>query len=452
MRPGTITGLVASAALLLAPVIRAQTAVDGRGDATEVVDVFTGDTAQEGVKEFGEACRQNARELETLRSAVATRASQPGLDPARVTQGRVLEKEGAQAVAQSSRLARWAHNAGRLMNAIDVVSPLARTAGRLYEGDRPGAMSELASEGLKKVEVAIGTTGGSIVPGGSIAGAAAAEWAHDRYVKPAIERAADQQREQEARERLLGPNIPGEQVIGPDGRVRTLPPDMYVDRETGNVRQRSPEEQRDYERQWRDDRRRAKESIHPLDRAAEDLREGRIDQDEFDRRVAEYNRDHGRQDAEDADAADADTDAGAAQEDGTPDEGAPPEVAGPRDILSLVAPVQITAMGVERTDASAGEFRNIVTSTFTLRFWNVGALAPGYERATMTVKSVASLNGAEETTTCGGTFSGGPNGSFHLTCDGEARSLRLVGGAQVSTGGPTLAVSNPQAFANWPKY
>jgi hypothetical protein len=238
--------------------------------------------------------------------------------------------------------------------------------------------------------------------------------------------------------------------MGSDGSVRTLPPNMEVDRGSGNIRQRSPDEQAAYERKWREDRRAAAESIHPLDRAAAELREGRITQKEFDDRVAQYNEDHGRTPK--------------SQETPAPDAGETPEAeptepaepAGPRDILSLVKPVEVTAVGVSQVDASYQEFKNIVTVTVTLRFWNVGALAPGYGSVSMTARAVASLNGVEQTTTCSGSFSGGPSGTLRVSCGDD--HMQGVHGGQLQNGqridlgqGIVATVKNPQAFANWPK-
>ncbi len=435
--------VLATLALLPAPGAQGDGPPDsgGHADVPDVVDVLAGDTAQAGVKEFGDACRGNAREMEGLRQAVSVRAAQRGLDRAKAARGQALEKEGQRAAASAGRLADWAKKAGAVMKTIDIVGPVARAAGHYYEGDRAGAMSELVGEGLKKVAVAAGTTAGSVVPGGSIVGAAAAEEFHEAFVRPQMERTADRAREKEARERLLGPrgqpNAPSEQVMGPDGHVKTLPRDMEVDRGTGNVRQRSPEEQAAHEREWREDRRRAAESIHPLDEAAKDLREGRISEEEFDRRVAEFNKEHPQTPADD-------------EGEGEPEEDEPAEVAGPRDILSLVKPVQVTAVGATEDDMSSGEFTNIVTTTFGLRFWNVGSLAPGYETATMAITSTASLGGAQQRSSCRGTFSGGPSGSFRMVCDGDVRAFSLQGGHTVDMGGVTGVVDNPGAFAGWP--
>lgn len=113
-------------------------------------------------------------------------------------------------------------------------------------------------------------------------------------------------------------------------------------------------------------------------------------------------------------------------------------------------PVQVTASAKYEEDFSAGEFKNIVTTTVTVSFWNVGALASGYGGAVMAYKSVSSLNQSEATSRCSGTFTGGPSGSFTFACEGFTLQLRLLGGQMIQMGEHTLRVQNSEAFANWP--
>lgn len=115
---------------------------------------------------------------------------------------------------------------------------------------------------------------------------------------------------------------------------------------------------------------------------------------------------------------------------------------------SDITPVELSASGSIDSDYSSGGFKNIVTTTVTITFWNVGSQVPGYGKAVMKTRSVASLNGATEENSCGGTFSGGPNGVFRFKGDCGG-SMKLRGGSSIQADGMTLTVSNPAAFSAW---
>ncbi len=120
-------------------------------------------------------------------------------------------------------------------------------------------------------------------------------------------------------------------------------------------------------------------------------------------------------------------------------------------ILDRVAARRITLNFSHDIDASHGEFHNIVTCSFSISFWNVGALAPGYGGATMKGRCVASLNGVSSETSSSGSFTGGPNGTLRYS-DGETSAeLKLEGGRTISI--PDVGTRNlpADAFADWPK-
>ena len=96
---------------------------------------------------------------------------------------------------------------------------------------------------------------------------------------------------------------------------------------------------------------------------------------------------------------------------------------------------------------SSGEFKNIVTCTQVLTFWNVGALAPGYGTATISASCVASLNGSRADHTGKGTFSGGPSGTVVF----EGASLQLHGGATISIPEVGERALPAGAFSDWPE-
>ncbi len=450
-------------------------------DVPLLTDTFTHDGVGEGINSFGRACKDQAAAYDAMRKATLTAASRPGLSKEMRDKGQKLAKDIEHLKNTNTKAATWSQKLGKFLDTINVVSTFAKAAGYAYEGDRTGAVGVIVDEGVKKVTTGILGAAGSVVPGvGSMAGATLGEYVHETHTRPILEGQVDAVRTKAAMDKHLGANVPREQVMSWDGSVRTLPADMYVDRETGNVRQRSPEEQRRYEDDFRRGLREAAKSDHPLDTAQRELGEGKITQAEFDKKVAEHNdpnrdrrrthkdrgpaakeveegaereegdteaaREESDADEDSAEERDADEDSDEAEEEESPARGPKPS----KNILEHVAPVRVTAVGRYAEDWSAQKIRNIVTFTVTLTFWNVGALAPGYADATLRWTAVASLNGSEDSGACSGSFSGGPNGTFKLRCEGGGRTLRLSNGQSVGFESTSLKVQNPGAFDKWP--
>lgn len=113
--------------------------------------------------------------------------------------------------------------------------------------------------------------------------------------------------------------------------------------------------------------------------------------------------------------------------------------------------IKLSASGSFDEDYSSGEFKNIVTTTVTLSFYNVGSQVSGYGGVSMSSKAVSSLNGSSFESKCSGVFSGGPNGSFRLSGDCDGTTLRLQNGSTINHGPLQLSVSNPSAFSYWEK-
>lgn len=125
---------------------------------------------------------------------------------------------------------------------------------------------------------------------------------------------------------------------------------------------------------------------------------------------------------------------------------------GNEKILEAVTPARVTAVAKFETDASFMEYKNIVTTTIVISFWNLGEYAAGYDRVNVQITDTASLNGVTEKHGGTGSFSGGPNGVFSFNIDGSAGQGRLINGATISLPeGKTAVVQNPEAFKDWPK-
>ncbi|MFH0984355.1 MAG: hypothetical protein V1882_02340 [Candidatus Omnitrophota bacterium] len=125
---------------------------------------------------------------------------------------------------------------------------------------------------------------------------------------------------------------------------------------------------------------------------------------------------------------------------------------GNEKILEAVKPSRVTAVAQFETDASFMEYKNIVTTSIVISFWNLGEYAAGYDRVSVQITDTASLNGVTEKHGGTGTFSGGPNGVFSFNIDGSAGQGRLINGTTISLPeGKTAVVQNPEAFMDWPK-
>ena len=436
-------------------------------DMPEIGDTLTHDGVGAGIDTFGKTCKEQAAAYEAMKKQVLSAASRPGLTKEMREKGQKLAEDIEGLKHTNAKAATWSQKFGKFLDTINVVATFAKAAGYAYEGDRTGAVGVLVDEGVKKITTGVLGTAGTIVPGiGSMAGATAGEYIHETYTRPILEGHTDAIRTQEAKDKLLGANVPGQQIIAWDGSVRTLPPDMYVDPETGNIKQRTPDEQKAYEDQFRRDLQKSGTSDHPLDQAAKDLKDGKINDAQFDKIVKDFSTPEQSSKKRHKDRAPADDEgegetgaksgigekSGEDQEnhEGEEEETLPEPKPGDEDILKLVKPVRVTAATKFEGDYSSGEFKNIVTETITVTFWNVGALAGGYEGATYKWRAVASLNGVEQVSNCSGSFSGGPSGSLTFACEGATITMRLLGGRIIQMGDHTLRVQNPEAFANWP--
>lgn len=177
----------------------------------------------------------------------------------------------------------------KVLDAIDLTSTLAKAAGYAAEKDATGAANTLFKEMTKKLMEAGASLGLSWIPGGQLAGTLAAEGAFEEYVEKELDKREAAVREAEYKEKYLGkPWLPANEVMDDHGNVRTLDPDMYVEKGTGLVKRRSPEEQKLYEEgmhnRWLDGQR--------WGRIMQDLANGKIDQAKYDELRDDYaNRD-----------------------------------------------------------------------------------------------------------------------------------------------------------------
>jgi hypothetical protein len=114
-----------------------------------------------------------------------------------------------------------------------------------------------------------------------------------------------------------------------------------------------------------------------------------------------------------------------------------------------VTPIKIVVSNSTNEDCSCGDFRNIVTTTTTVAFWNTGRQKQGFGGAVLIIKSVASLNGVFTQDKITGTFSGGPNGVIKFSGKGGSFSLKVINGTIIKGSGMSFNISNPSAFSYW---
>ncbi len=106
-----------------------------------------------------------------------------------------------------------------------------------------------------------------------------------------------------------------------------------------------------------------------------------------------------------------------------------------------VVPIQVTATGVHRYGPKPKQ-----VLTISVRFTNTGSQQPGH--GAVSGRAIDALDG--EVIPISGSFSGGPNGSFTVTADGETIQAQLSAGRTITVPGyGTLTVQNPSAFDAW---
>ncbi len=121
------------------------------------------------------------------------------------------------------------------------------------------------------------------------------------------------------------------------------------------------------------------------------------------------------------------------------------------EILDHVDPKKALATASTEAEITYGKEIATITTTFTLSFYNVGALVKGYDKAVLTVTEVMP-NGSKSAMTWAGTFSGGPNGVFRLSSEDDSVVFRLKNGTMTeSVDGIVLKVLRPDVFDNWPE-
>ena len=359
--------------------------------------------------------KDNTKEFNKLNKSIQTKSSKAsGYVTSKKTQtkldnlknkAKLSGKQQSQAAAKTNFLSKL----GKVLNALDVVSVAAETTGYLSTGDTTGAAGALVRGGVKKGAEAGGALAGSFIPGGSIAGAWAGGQAYTEYVEPRINEIEDAVRDEQTRQKYINkPWYTPQPYMDSNGNIKYFAENEYMDKKTGTIYTRSPEEQKEYEHQQR----------------------------------VNWNNQNTLQKLDDTiwnPEADTEQEAPPATEPATTDE-----------LIAQIAPVQVKASTTVHEIIGEIAGKPLVwKATFTFTFWNLGAYAPQYSKVRLDVSSL--IGTVPDKNVMSGTFSGGPNGVIRIQSDDETILFQLNNGTELIGKGMTIPVSNPAAFANWPE-
>lgn len=201
---------------------------------------------------FKDLARQftaDAGQQRALAARLYELASNPKMSPE-------LKREGLREAVKlqfsspgTEKAASYAEGVAKVLQRLNMVSVGMKALGYVVEGDFTGAAGVLIQETTKSGMATGGGMAGSWFPGGQFIGASLGDYAHDQYVKQAIDSYENAIRDKAYADKYIGkPWLTPQVILDRDGKVRALPIDQYMDKQ-GVIRTRSPEEQAAYEKQ-----------------------------------------------------------------------------------------------------------------------------------------------------------------------------------------------------------
>lgn len=259
-------------------------------NTAEVTDILTKDYVGEGINSYANALHNQAGK--TVDSAAKTYALSfnKKLSPELVKEGRVASKQGLADAKGLVNDSNFVKNVGKALDAINFVSVGAQGLGYLAEGDFKGAVGVVFQEGTKKIITGGGAAALSWIPGvGPFLGSFAGDQFFSRVVKGEMEAYENGRRDSDYAQKYLNkPWLTPVLLMDENGKVTELEPDMYLDKNTGLVKRRTPEAQKAFEEgqrvKWKDGLEWGK--------IVTDLAEGKISEQRYDQLLADYrNRD-----------------------------------------------------------------------------------------------------------------------------------------------------------------
>jgi len=244
-----------------------------------VTDVLGADHNSAAAKEFGETLVDGNEPARKLAAKLSGLASDPKMSPGLRKEGLAAAKDIREGIETQKQAGGAFQTLSKMLEVIDLTSTLAKAAAYASERDATGAANVLFKESAKKLLEGAGMLGMSWLPGGQLLGTLAGEKIYEDHVEKELDRREQEVREAEYKDRYLNkPWLPVNQVMDERGNVRTVDADMYVDKETGLIKRRTPEMQAAYEEgmktRWLDGKR--------WMGVMQDLASGKIDQARYD--------------------------------------------------------------------------------------------------------------------------------------------------------------------------
>jgi hypothetical protein len=248
-------------------------------------ETATHDWIGAGFKDLADAHKMDGQTTSQTRKAVLRLANNSRMSPALKAEGLKAADAMQAEVEGGAKSATFLEKASKVLDVIELVSTTSKAGGYAVEGDFTGATSILVKEISKKLMEGAGMAGLSWLPGGQMIGALAGEKAFESQVEPIIDANEKAVRDQAYADKYLNkPWMPKNEIIDSTGTVRMLDPDMYVEKGSGLIRRRSPQDQQAYENQqhtkWLDGQQWSK--------IMKDLADGKIDQTRYDALLAAY--------------------------------------------------------------------------------------------------------------------------------------------------------------------
>lgn len=255
----------------------------------QLTDALGADHNSAALSETAKAAEEVAKDNLSLRHKLLGLANNPAMSNDLRKEGLATAAKLKDEAGEMTRRAGFAETISGVLDTIDLVSTAAKVGGYIYEGDYTGAKKIFVSEVTKKILVNAPNLAAPGVPGVSLLGTVLGEAVHGNFIEPALEKQEEEARSKEYADRYLNkPWLPVNQVWDEKGVIHTLEPDHYRDKDTGNIRVRSPEEQAAYEAglrtRWQD--------AQQWGTIIGDLAAGKIDQSRYDELQKKYaNRD-----------------------------------------------------------------------------------------------------------------------------------------------------------------
>lgn len=234
----------------------------------DFTDGMTADHSSSIFNTLGEAFKGDAKTTHDLFNKTLNLATNSKLSPELADAGKKVAAGLRDSEAKQLAAAGLSDKIADTLDFLDKYTLAVKTAAYLSEGDVTGAVNLWVKDTAKKLLEKVTTLGlgkaGKWLGlketiGAGLLGTLTGEVISENVIDAWLDRNEQAVRDAEYREKYLNkPWLPAQQVMDDHGNVHTLDPDTYVERGTGLIKRRTPEEQARYEDQqhtkWLDGR------------------------------------------------------------------------------------------------------------------------------------------------------------------------------------------------------